>query len=784
MADTFTSETYNTLCNDAEGYLLSGASEQARELLLKAISLIGTRPRARSLLADTCMSMELWPEAREQLEILITLEEGNIRNNFRLGQVLEEVGEYQLAADNYSVVISVSHDHHAANVAMKRIESRIQESGVNLADLFTSPAAEQDSGEVSASGEESSLNSHSDINEGGVQVLPDIPSDEVFAEADDDEESSIDKLLENIGMDGSTSKDDKSDDMSRLLENIGISNTPVSADLEALFASNTEPAVKDTDVEESSGEEVPAGLESIFAQTPASDETGSAKTPSLDEIFGSVSPSPDLLEETEKEPSENEESYVTAEDVLEEPPPLVVSETEEELAAETGEAAETDILDSTPATGGVLADVFGAAAPEPETLEEPEVETEPETPEEPEAETEPETLEEPEAETEPETLEEPEVETEPEPIEEPEAETEPETIEEPEAVGFPTETDSSVFGSMDTLEAIFNAAATVPFARLDEQTEEPPANEEESVQVEEFTEEPLVTEAPQVLEEPLVTEPPVSGEAEAPESVEEPAAEEEKAILEEPSDLVTGPETLEVVFGESTDEVEEKPASSDDTAPEEEPDAEESAAVDSVEEEPAEEAAESEIASEEMDEPLQIVQISADEAEPADYFVEPWSEETGMVSVTLFSGEVIVLSSVLAAFETSLLPQPREGGITLISGEGTMMLNCGPAEPLMLDSEQGMTVRQALLALVPDGLETEPLAEGPAVMEKLIAPSGKKLIFLTPVCAKKLVIESGTELQVREASIAAATPSVTFSTELSLEGYVMIGGQGRLYIME
>jgi hypothetical protein len=58
MSDTFTGETYNTLCDDAEGYLANESPEQARELLQKAISLIGTRPRGRSLLADTCMSMQ------------------------------------------------------------------------------------------------------------------------------------------------------------------------------------------------------------------------------------------------------------------------------------------------------------------------------------------------------------------------------------------------------------------------------------------------------------------------------------------------------------------------------------------------------------------------------------------------------------------------------------------------------------------------------------------------------------------------------------------------------
>ena len=78
MADAFTSETYNALCRDAEGYLARGLAEQARELLIKATSLIGTRPRARSLLADACMQLGLWGEAKGQLEALATLEVDNI----------------------------------------------------------------------------------------------------------------------------------------------------------------------------------------------------------------------------------------------------------------------------------------------------------------------------------------------------------------------------------------------------------------------------------------------------------------------------------------------------------------------------------------------------------------------------------------------------------------------------------------------------------------------------------------------------------------------------------
>ena len=121
MADAFTSDTYDSLCREAEDYLSQGRTDQARELLLKAISLIGTRARARDILADCCMSLGLWSEAKAQLEILTTLEIGKVQHHYRLGQVLEELKEYELASDNYQVVIEKDPDHHNAQVALKRL---------------------------------------------------------------------------------------------------------------------------------------------------------------------------------------------------------------------------------------------------------------------------------------------------------------------------------------------------------------------------------------------------------------------------------------------------------------------------------------------------------------------------------------------------------------------------------------------------------------------------------------------------------------------------------------
>ncbi len=372
MPDTFTGETYNTLCNDAEGYIAKESPEQARELLQKAISLIGTRPRARSLLADTCMSMELWSEARSQLEILITLDEGNTANNFKLAQVLEELGEYQLAQDNYSVVLDDEHDHHGANVAVKRIEIRAKDSGVNLAEIFNA-SVEDGSGET-------------DKDDGGkkfkdgLQVFPDVPSDELFAESEADEEDSVEKLLKNIGLSGDSTETEEND-VSELLENIGVSTSPI---LQSEF----------TDSEDSS--DLQEETDDIEVETKPVSTT-------LDEIFGTSSSIEEEVSETGSETEEPLEEHETE---------LYPSDSDKTLEA----------IFTTPQS---------EEETEPEAEEPEEEETEPEVEEPEEEEAEPEAEEPVEEEPEPEAEEPVEEEAEPEAEEPEEEEPEPEA-EEPE----------------------------------------------------------------------------------------------------------------------------------------------------------------------------------------------------------------------------------------------------------------------------------------------------------------------------------------------------------------
>ncbi|PIE51568.1 hypothetical protein CSA37_11230 [Candidatus Fermentibacteria bacterium] len=189
MADAFTSETYNALCRDAEGYLARGLAEQARELLIKATSLIGTRPRARSLLADACMQLGLWKEAEAQLEALATLEVDNIYTHFRLGQVLEETGENELARDNFLVVLDMNPDHHGAKVALARLEK--------------TPSA--------------SSSSETARKPEGQQVFADYPeAKDIFA----GESSEIDDLLNNIGL----GENKNMAGVDALLDSIGIND--------------------------------------------------------------------------------------------------------------------------------------------------------------------------------------------------------------------------------------------------------------------------------------------------------------------------------------------------------------------------------------------------------------------------------------------------------------------------------------------------------------------------------------------------------------------------------
>jgi len=490
MSDAFTSDTYEALCKEAEDYLSRGLAEQARELLLKAISLIGTRPKARSLLADCCMSLGLWSEARAQLETLTTLEVGSPSHHFRLGQVMEEMGEYAMARDNYSVVLEHEPDNHAAAVALNRLKDRPDS-------VEPEEGAEEEAGEP----EEAVRRS------GDVQVYPDDESEEgVFASASEDE---VEKLLKDIGVAPSEAEGEEGTDVAELLSSMGIDLGDSSKKKQQQQTKDISEILGGEGARQAeAGEEEAAGAEAPGEEEPQQAEE-TQEEPSLDAIFGGP-------------PKEPEEPQAAPEGEEEE-------EGETSLEAIFGGAEEEEPEEEEPSeeeAGPSLAAIFGgAAAPEQEEAEGEKAPEEEEPEEEPEAEHAAE--EEPEEEPEAEHAAEEEPEEEPAGEEEPEAE--PAGEEEPEAE--PAEEKAG-----PSLAAIFGGAGT------EAEEEEPEEAPEEGGEAEEKKSGPPLSAifggGPEKKEK--AEEEPVGEEAPAEELPEEA---EEKA--EEPPEEEEGPQPEE-----------------------------------------------------------------------------------------------------------------------------------------------------------------------------------------------------------------------------------------------
>ncbi len=361
MSDAFTSDTYDALCKEAEDHLSRGLAEQARELLLKAISLIGTRPKARSLLADCCMSLGLWSEARAQLETLTTLEVGNPSHHFRLGQVMEEMGEFALARDNYSVVIEKDPDNHAAEVALNRLKDRPDKEPQETAEEEDQP------------GEQTVRQS------GDVQMYPDDDSEEgVFASSSEEE---VEKLLKDIGVGSEDGSGEDGTDVAELLSSMGIdlgekkkeSKEPVQ-DISSILGGGQEESEAEEEPEEPSGE-----------GAPDETEEGRDEGPSLDAIFGGP-PEKSETAEAEKDEEEEEET-VAAQPETEEgegAPPLeaIFGESEGEEPEQKTEDETAEEEPSEEEAGTSLEAIFGGG-PSEEEGEETEAAEEGEEPEEP-----------------------------------------------------------------------------------------------------------------------------------------------------------------------------------------------------------------------------------------------------------------------------------------------------------------------------------------------------------------------------------------------------------------
>ena len=385
MADTFTSDTYDALCQEAEGYLARGLSEQARELLLKAASLIGTRPRARSLLADACMSLGLWEEARSQLENLTTLEVDNYHNHFRLGQVLEELSENQLARDNYNVVLDHSPDHHGAKVALNRLEAADDTTDVNLASFFAAGSSSTDS-EPEVPSEDTDSGNVVESVFGSTQVFPDAQTDDVFA-GEEDIGQSVDKLLKDLGVGSYTQE--TSGAVSELLSSLGITpdgdedegNKVIEkVDISSILSTDSAPGGEEVATGEVDAPEPAASadavqdeatvLESAFAAAPepsSPDAEPEDDVIALESVFAAPS-EPEPVAEEPPAPSQIDQETDTGTAVLE----SVFSTAQEEKAVEEPTplepAAEESPLDEKKEVG-MLESIFGSPAKEPSAPE-------------------------------------------------------------------------------------------------------------------------------------------------------------------------------------------------------------------------------------------------------------------------------------------------------------------------------------------------------------------------------------------------------------------------------
>ncbi|MGM0627522.1 MAG: tetratricopeptide repeat protein [Candidatus Fermentibacterota bacterium] len=350
MSDAFTSDTYDALCKEAEDYLSRGLAEQARELLLKAISLIGTRPKARSLLADCCMSLGLWSEARAQLETLTTLDVGSSSHHFRLGQVMEEMGEYALARDNYSVVLEHEPDNHAAAVALNRLKDR------------------PDSAEPEEIAEEEAGQPEEAVRRAGdMQVYPDDESEEgVFASASEDD---VEKLLKDIGVAPAEAEGEEGTDVAELLSSMGIDLGDSSKKKQQQTRDISEILGGEGARQAEAGEEETADAEAPGAEEPQQAEE-TQEGPSLDAIFGGPPKEPEepqaAAEDEEEEEGETslEAIFGGAEEEAQEEESPAEEEAGEEPVAEEEMEKEEPPAEEEPAEekeGPSLAAIFGGA---------------------------------------------------------------------------------------------------------------------------------------------------------------------------------------------------------------------------------------------------------------------------------------------------------------------------------------------------------------------------------------------------------------------------------------
>ena len=725
MADAFTSETYNALCRDAEGYLARGLAEQARELLLKATSLIGTRPRARSLLADSCMQLGLWGEAKSQLEALATLEVDNIYTHFRLGQVLEETREYELARDNFRVVLDMNPDHHGAKVSLTRLEKLTEKPQaaakhipVEGQQIF---ADSEDSNGVFAGDGESSGAIDDLLDSIGMGEKRDVPGvEDLLNSIGIAKEKKEEKPKVDFGsIFGGSAPREEVIDQSPLSSVFGKQNSnstefDTSPDLNALFGGRSDTTVEPAVPDEES-EAVLPDLLSMFggnretSDVPSSreeEEPESAQT-DLSAMFGGIGETPDVPRVHEEQEPESASADLNA-----------------MFGASVELAEEPAVLEEEPETAQAdLSAMFGDIG---ETPDVPRLREE----------------------------------------------------EEPESAQADL---SAMFGDIGEPPDIprlreeeepesASADLNAMFGISEELAEEPAVQEEEpeSAQadlsamfgaVEEPAEEPAVQE-----EEPESAEADLSAMFGA---VEEPA--EEPAVQEEEPESAEA--DLSTMFGAS-EESEEEPAVQEaqtEHQSEEEPPVEIFVVVPVIE-------------SETDDYPEKV---TAGIPEPVEQSVNESSERTrysiltgdssSLCSIKLDAGRIRVIAALVAATDRSV---SLDGDI--LSGKGLIWMGQGYLTPVVLSFKEGMIVRIDRLAARPDGVTHEAcgIASVPSLCRLKQNGNENQILLFVSGRLKKIAVSPG--LRIRASSLVAADPQVSLAD--SGLNFLSVTGKGTVII--
>lgn len=750
MADAFTSDTYNALCREAEDYLGRGLTEQARELLLKAVSLIGTRARARSLLADACMALGLWSEAREQLEQLITLELGSVQHHYRLGQVLEELKENENALDNYRVVLDLERDHRGASVAVTRITGHAD------------PAAQGQPGTAQAPAETPAAQAPARPSPpGSFQVFPDqAGAEDEFATAGD-----VENLLRDIGV---VESQDPLSGVSELLSSVGISLDPP--------APEEKPQVEVQDVGSFIGSAPPASasdegafsLESVFG--PSTEPPAQAVPPAAE---AAPRPAPAPEQAPTPEPFDFTSIFRTAE-VPASPGPV-------QAAAETP----TDpLLQSIFGTGPLSPQMSAqttmpAAAPEPEP--EPGSAPEPAPVAEPAGAAGPAAIPEPAAVTEPAAM------PGPAPVPESMAVAEPAAVMEPDAPAaapdMPAPEIPAVLpeagmaaaadDTLPVLESIFSfSTGEAPPSAA------PAAAAGEAPEVEEM---PPAAAGPAAAE-PVPAEPAAS---EAPPAAAGPVASAEQAVPAtslpqqafEP--VQAGDVSLEVVFGETgAGGAEPAPVPSPEPPPEPAPEPVPEPALEPAQEPvPEPVPAPADAVAEEPS--IEATAETAPGLVPALFEIHAAGPDE-LTRVDLIEGSLEVKLAYITGMDSSI-SVIADGGRRLLTGTGTIVLGQAQRKPVILDIAPGDLVRSDRLVLHDAGMVFSDAPSG--ILPSMVRVGGEGGWALAFTGGRSAVLEPGDRgLSVRAACIVQMQQGITAEADPDSHGFVRLSGGGTVLV--